>query len=73
LHPDTALVLKAPIAYQLHVLAAWALIAFWTFSRLVHVFSAPAGYLTRRYIVYRSRDSRLGSRLARRGWGRTGS
>jgi nitrate reductase gamma subunit len=72
LHPDTALILRAPIAYQLHVLAAWALIAFWPFSRLVHVFSAPVGYLTRPYIVYRSRDSRLGSRPVRRGWERVG-
>jgi nitrate reductase gamma subunit len=73
LHPDTALILRAPIGYQLHVLAAWALIAFWPFSRLVHVFSAPVGYLTRPYIVYRSRDTGLGSRQARRGWERIGS
>jgi len=54
----------------LHVLAAWALIAFWPFSRLVHVFSAPLGYLTRPYTVYRSRDTQLGSRAPRRGWER---
>jgi nitrate reductase gamma subunit len=34
---------------------AWALFAAWPFTRLVHVFSAPVGYLTRPYIVYRSR------------------
>lgn len=72
LHPDTALILKAPLGYQLHVLAAWVLIAFWPFSRLVHVFSAPVGYLTRPYIVYRSRDDALGIRSARRGWERVG-
>ncbi|MEJ7756587.1 MAG: respiratory nitrate reductase subunit gamma [Nocardioidaceae bacterium] len=33
-----------------------ALFALWPFTRLVHVFSAPLGYLTRPYIVYRSRD-----------------
>jgi nitrate reductase gamma subunit len=65
LQPDTALILKAPIGFQLHALAAWALFAFWPFSRLVHVFSAPIGYLTRPYIVYRSRDPRPN---ARRGW-----
>jgi nitrate reductase gamma subunit len=70
LHPDTALILRAPIGFRLHVLAAWALFACWPFSRLVHVFSAPVGYLTRPYIVYRSRDPRLGSRAARRGWER---
>ena len=70
LHPDTALILQAPIGFRLHVLAAWVLIAFWPFSRLVHVFSAPVGYLTRPYIVYRSRDPQLGSRAPRRGWER---
>jgi len=33
------------------------------------VFSAPVGYLTRPYIVYRSRDARpLGNAGTRRGW-----
>ena len=70
LHPDTDLILKAPIGFRLHALAAWALFAFWPFSRLVHVFSAPLGYLTRPYIVYRSRDARHGNRPTRRGWER---
>jgi nitrate reductase gamma subunit len=59
--------LKAPIGFRLHVLAAWALFAFWPFSRLVHVFSAPLGYLTRPYIVYRSRDPQLDNRATRPG------
>lgn len=67
-HPDTALILKAPIGFRLHVLSAWALFAFWPFTRLVHVFSAPVGYLNRPYIVYRSRDPQLGARAPRRGW-----
>jgi len=71
--PDTALILRAPIGFRLHVLAAFALFAFWPFSRLVHVFSAPVGYLTRPYIVYRSRDEHLGNRTPRRGWERAGS
>ena len=49
----------------------------WPFTRLVHVFSAPLGYLTRPYIVYRSRDPQseqgLGSRAPKRGWERVGS
>lgn len=68
--PRTELILKAPIGFQLHALCAWVLFAFWPFSRLVHVFSAPLGYLTRPYIVYRSRDEQLGSRATRRGWER---
>ena len=68
--PETSLMLEAPLGFQLHVLAAWVLFAFWPFSRLVHVFSMPLGYLTRPYIVYRSRDAQLGSRKPRRGWER---
>ncbi|WP_432842858.1 respiratory nitrate reductase subunit gamma [Dactylosporangium sp. CA-092794] len=70
LHPDPALILAAPIGFRLHALSAFVLFAFWPFSRLVHVFSAPLGYLTRPYIVYRSRDRQLGTRPARRGWER---
>lgn len=68
LRPDTALFLGAPIGFKLHVLSAWVLFAFWPFSRLVHVFSAPIGYVTRPYIVYRSRDHRLGTRAPLPGW-----
>ncbi len=70
LNPDTDLILRAPIGFRLHVLSAWALFAFWPFSRLVHVFSAPLGYLTRPYIVYRSRDPQFGARAPRPGWER---
>ncbi|GAA3487861.1 hypothetical protein GCM10018987_19420 [Streptomyces cremeus] len=35
-----------------------ALFALWPFSRLVHAFTAPVGYLVRPYIVYRSRGRR---------------
>ncbi|GID32554.1 respiratory nitrate reductase subunit gamma [Paractinoplanes brasiliensis] len=66
--PDTDLIAAAPIGFRLHALAAFVLFAFWPFSRLVHVFSAPLGYLTRPYIVYRSRDERP----AKRGWERVG-
>jgi nitrate reductase gamma subunit len=69
--PQPSLMAVAPLGFQLHALAAWTLFAFWPFSRLVHVFSAPLGYLVRPYIVYRSRDDRLGNRPARRGWERT--
>ncbi|GIF00089.1 respiratory nitrate reductase subunit gamma [Paractinoplanes rishiriensis] len=64
LQPDKSLIEAAPAGFRLHALSAWLLFAFWPFSRLVHVFSAPIGYLTRPYIVYRSRDAVP----ARRGW-----
>lgn len=44
------------MGFRLHTLVAVILFAQWPFTRLVHVFRAPVGYLTRPYIVYRSRD-----------------
>ena len=70
LHPG--LMEDAPITFQVHGLIAFFLFALWPFTRLVHVFSAPLGYLTRPYIVYRSRDTALGSHRPRRGWDRVG-
>ncbi|MET9490883.1 respiratory nitrate reductase subunit gamma [Nocardia sp. NPDC006630] len=68
--PKPELMVSAPLGFQLHALCACALFAFWPFSRLVHVFSAPIGYLTRPYIVYRSRDDSLGTQRPPRGWER---
>jgi nitrate reductase gamma subunit len=69
LHPDVDLITSAPVGFRIHVTLAWILFAVWPFTRLVHVFSAPLGYLTRPYIVYRSRAvTSPGARAARRGW-----
>ena len=68
--PDASLMAGAPLGFQLHALVAFGLFALWPFTRLVHVFSAPVGYLTRPYIVYRSRDPQLGNRRQRPGWER---
>jgi nitrate reductase gamma subunit len=69
--PQPELMAQAPLGFQLHALVAFALFALWPFTRLVHVFSAPLGYLTRPYVVYRSRDDAgLGSHSPRRGWDR---
>ena len=71
--PKSELISEAPIGFQLHALVAFTLFALWPFTRLVHVFSAPIGYLTRPYIVYRSRDEdREGTRAPKRGWERSG-
>lgn len=67
-HPDVSLITAAPVGFQIHVMLAWALFAAWPFTRLVHVFSAPVGYLTRPYIVYRSRSVRTAGRPAKPGW-----
>ncbi|MEV1243289.1 respiratory nitrate reductase subunit gamma [Nonomuraea sp. NPDC050022] len=61
--PDPALMAGAPILFQLHALSALLLFAIWPFTRLVHMLTAPLGYLTRPYIVYRGRADRpTGSR-----------
>ncbi|MBP0456700.1 respiratory nitrate reductase subunit gamma, partial [Streptomyces montanisoli] len=54
LDPDVAAMAHAPLVYRLHALLAMALFALWPFSRLVHAFTAPLGYLVRPYVVYRS-------------------
>ncbi|HVA37633.1 MAG TPA: respiratory nitrate reductase subunit gamma [Candidatus Dormibacteraeota bacterium] len=55
LHPRPELMASVPLVYQVHALAAWLLFAFWPFSRLVHAWSLPAGYLVRPTILYRRR------------------
>ncbi len=56
LDPKTALIAGAPLIYQLHVLSGFGLYALWPFSRLVHAWSVPIGYLRRAPIVYRRRE-----------------
>ncbi|MHA5051173.1 respiratory nitrate reductase subunit gamma [Streptomyces sp. SD15] len=73
LQPDPDLMTGAPVLFQLHALSALLLFAAWSFTRLVHMLTAPLGYLTRPYIVYRSRDTGLGACAPRRGWERSGS
>ncbi|MEU3721714.1 respiratory nitrate reductase subunit gamma [Streptomyces sp. NPDC031705] len=57
LDPDVPAMAGAPLVYQVHALLAMTLFALWPFSRLVHAFTAPVGYLARPYVVYRSRGS----------------
>jgi nitrate reductase gamma subunit len=70
--PDAQLIAAVPATFRIHVIATFALFAFWPFTRLVHAFSAPVGYLTRPYVVYRYRyrDTRDGLRPTRPGWDR---
>lgn len=69
LDPDTSLIAGAPLVYRLHAAAAWLLYALWPFSRLVHAWSVPVGYLGRSNILYRSR--RRGALAAERPQPRT--
>ncbi len=61
--PSAEAIAAAPLLFQLHALIAWALIGVWPYTRLVHVFSLPLGYLFRPYIVYRSREASRGQAL----------
>lgn len=53
--PQPEAMAGAPLLFQLHALSAFALFAVWPFTRLVHVWSVPIGYLARPYLVYRGR------------------
>ncbi|MBV9313647.1 MAG: respiratory nitrate reductase subunit gamma [Pseudonocardia sp.] len=68
LSPEPGLMAKAPTSFQVHALVVLALLALWPYTRLVHVFSAPLGYLTRPYVVYRSRGDHLAARPYARAW-----
>jgi nitrate reductase gamma subunit len=73
--PDVKAMAAAGIAFHVHVLIAMLLFASWPFTRLVHAFSAPVGYLFRPYVVYRRRnpaEQTPSSREPRRGWERIG-
>ncbi len=68
LQPDPSLMSDVPLAFKVHIVAALALFAIWPFTRLVHVLSAPAGYLTRPYIVYRTREPQTTGLTSHPGW-----
>ncbi|MGZ6576685.1 MAG: respiratory nitrate reductase subunit gamma [Solirubrobacteraceae bacterium] len=55
LQDHAQLMASAPLVYQLHALSAWAILALWPFSRLVHAWSIPIQYIGRPYILYRRR------------------
>jgi nitrate reductase gamma subunit len=70
LQPDIAAMSEAGLAFHVHVLIGLALFTLWPFTRLVHAFTAPVGYLFRPYVVYRSRSGGSANRPARPGWER---
>ncbi len=59
--PNPELMANAPFQFQAHAFLAFFLLMIWPFTRLVHVFSAPFGYVNRPYIVYRSAGDRPGA------------
>jgi nitrate reductase gamma subunit len=71
--PQVQLMAAAPMTFKVHAVAGMALFMVWPFTRLVHAFSAPVGYVFRPYIVYRDRGPHAaGNRPPRRGWEKVG-
>lgn len=64
LSPDPQLVSALPLAAQLHILNAWALLAVVPFTRLVHFMVIPIGYLWRPHqlVIWNERAARGRSR-----------
>jgi nitrate reductase gamma subunit len=58
LSPMPKLMLEAPIGFKIHIVSAFLLFGIWPFTRLVHVWSLPLEYLTRKFVVYRAIFSR---------------
>ncbi|MGH3511899.1 MAG: respiratory nitrate reductase subunit gamma, partial [Pseudonocardiaceae bacterium] len=50
LSPQPELMVGIPLSFQIHALVVLVLLAGWPYTRLVHVFSAPVGYLVRPYV-----------------------
>lgn len=54
LQPDIALMAGVPLLLQVHIALAFVLFGVSPFTRLVHMFSMPIGYLTRAPLLYRT-------------------
>ena len=54
LMPDGGLIASAPLMVKLHMISVFIFMAYFPFTKLVHVFSYPFAYITRPYISMRS-------------------
>lgn len=54
LRPDATLITGAPLVVRLHMIVAMIFLAYLPFTKLVHAFSFPFGYVARPYISVRS-------------------
>ena len=50
--PAPELLAPVPLTYKAHFIAVFTLFAFYPFSRLVHITSAPVTYIYRIYILF---------------------
>jgi nitrate reductase gamma subunit len=59
LHPNPDLLLNVDMVYKIHVFCGMSVFLFFPFTRLVHVWSAPFGYLGRAYQIVRAKRARV--------------
>lgn len=59
LHPNPDLLLGVNMVYKIHVFFGMSVFLFFPFTRLVHVWSAPFGYLFRAYQIVRTKRVRI--------------
>ncbi|HIW31838.1 MAG TPA: respiratory nitrate reductase subunit gamma [Candidatus Paenibacillus intestinavium] len=57
--PDPSFMSYVPISFKIHILFGFLILAFWPFTRLVHVWSVPLNYTRRSYILYRRNRPRI--------------
>nr|NUR37331.1 respiratory nitrate reductase subunit gamma [Sphingomonas sp.] len=55
LRPQPALIAGVPLIFKLHIFLGFTIFLIFPFTRLVHVWSAPVGYLFRNYQVVRTK------------------
>lgn len=55
LHPNPELLRDVSLVYKLHIFVGMSVFLFFPFTRLVHIWSAPIGYLFRAYQIVRSK------------------
>jgi hypothetical protein len=55
LRPDPSLIAGVPLIFKLHMFLGFTIFLVFPFTRLVHVWSAPVGYLFRNYQVVRTK------------------
>ena len=55
LRPQPALIAGVPLIFKLHMVLGFTIFLIFPFTRLVHVWSAPVGYLFRNYQVVRTK------------------
>ncbi len=53
LQPDISMISGAPLVNKLHIILALLFFAYLPFTKLVHIFSYPFGYMTRPFISMR--------------------